>query len=145
MRQARDLSIQRMALQDALLLLQLLRVRVTAGNSLWLREILCAATDGSFQVLHFPGELEFDAEPKRAVESFLHRAGVQLMPEEAAALLREALECALTRTETAARLEYYCELLQRQLETLCQREKRDKKLFLQLGWMGGALLAVILW
>ena len=142
---AKRLSDHRAALQDALLLLQLLQARVENGPALWLQEIVSAAQDAAFQVLRFPEKAEASASLRAAVQSYIADADVQKLLGEEGVLLCHALECAVTRGETAARLRYHIQLLQQRLDAAQRSEERDKKLFMRLGWLGGGLLAVILW
>lgn len=145
LRQAQLLSQRRQALQDALLLLRRVRARLETGTGEWLAVISAAAEEGGFQVLQFPRELQRNAALDESVADFLHDADREGLLGSAKQPLHEALVCSLTRTETLAKMEYYSARLEELLEKVQQREERDKKLYTQLGWMGGVLLAVILW
>lgn len=145
-RQGQHLSGRRMALQDALLLLRLVQVRMENAQGLWLNEIAAVAGDAAFQVLRFPQDIAPRAGLKTTLEAYLQACGAdRLLGQPAAGWLTGALECAVTRQETAARLDYYSQLLREQLVQAQQREEQDKGLWLRLGWMGGILLTVILW
>ena len=145
MQQARRISRQRQALQDALLFLLRIQVRLQTGNGFWAEELTAAAADGGFYVLEFPTALPEELPPGALAEWIACKADPAKLLGDAAQPLCMALQCALTRTETVSRLEYYIRLLQQRLEAAGQREMRDRKLYCQLGWLGGALLAVILW
>lgn len=147
--QAARLCRRRMALQDALLLLRLVGVRMENSRSLWMEELAHVAQEAAFQVLCFPplSPLRSSQQTQAgALDEWLAGAGVPaLLGQPAAGWLQCALEAALTRQETAARLDYYAQLLQQALEAALEKESRDRRLCCQLGWIGGALVALILW
>lgn len=145
LRQAQLLSLRRQALQDALLLVRRVHARLETGTGDWLAAIAAAAEEGGFQVLQFPRELLRNAALDESTADFLRNADREGLLGNARQPLHEALVCALTRTETLSKMEYYSAQLKELLEKVRQREERDKKLYTQLGWMGGVLLAVILW
>lgn len=142
---SRRLEQKRRALQDALFFLRRVQVRVQTGGGFWPEELTAAAADGGFAVMQFPTSLPEDIPPEEMAAWAVRSADTENLLEDAAQILCAALQCALTRTETLSRLEYYIRMLEQQLDLARQREERDKKLYWQLGWLGGALLAVILW
>lgn len=144
-RQAKKLSRKRQALQDAVLLLRRLQIRLKTGGGLWSEEVCTAAGDGGFQVLRFSMEIPDSLLPETFAQWYVRRADTQGLLGDAAQLLQAALICAVTREETISQLDYYSLLLLQRLDACRQQEERDKKLYRQLGWLGGALLAVILW
>ena len=143
--QSRRLCRKRQALQDALLFLRRIQVRLQTGSAFWPEELTAAAEDGGFAVLVFPTAISEKLVPEELAAWMVRSADPDALLADAAQPLCAALQCAITRTETLSRLEYYIQLLLQRLETARQREERDKKLYCQLGWLGGALLAVILW
>ena len=145
MRQSRQLEQKRLALQDALLFLCRIQVRLQTSTGFWPEELTAAAGDGGFAVLNFPSAMPENLSQEEQAAWVVHKADPENLLGDAIQPLCTALQCASTRTETLARLEYYIQLLQQRLENARQREQRDKKLYCQLGWLGGALLAVILW
>ncbi len=146
LRQARYLEQRCCALQDSLLLLRLLRVRTENGHGLWMGELAAVSADGQFSALRFPDSLDQACDLRQALQGYLQASGAaQLLDKAAYGWLLAALECAVTRQETAARLDYYCQLLSQALQTARSRQAQDQKLYLQLGPLAGALLAVILW
>lgn len=142
--QGRRLQAQRMALQDTLLLLRLVQVRMENGHGLWLAELAEVTAAAGFQVLRFPAATPADTDLHQSLENYLAGAKA-LLGAPAADWLQSALECAVTRRETAARLAYYRQLLEDALAQACQKEQQDRRLYGRLGWLGGALIALILW
>lgn len=145
MEYARRIDARCGALQDALLLLQLVRIKTERAHSLWLCEIAAAARDGSFQQLQFPESIREDEDRQAALHRFLCAADEKHLLGAETDLVQNALECAVTRAETAVKLDYYIQLLQQRLEGVHCAAQNNKAFFARLGWMGGALLAVILW
>lgn len=142
---SKRLGEKRRALQDAVLLLRRLQIRLQTGGSLWAEEVCAAAGDGGFQVLRFSPEFPDSFSLETSINQYIREVDPEDLLGEAAPLLQAALSCAVTREETLSRLEYYVQLFLQRLDICRRQEEQDKKLYRQLGWLGGALLAVILW
>ena len=141
------LTGRRQALQDALLLLRLLHTKVQSRGGCWLTELYETVGQAPFQVLQRPERPAISQQgPAAAINRLVAAMDPgRLLSGQASQMLCEALQCALTREETAARLEYFMQLLENELERASAGEQRDKRLYCRLGWIGGALLAVLLW
>lgn len=140
------LAQKRKALQDVLLLLRLVKVRMENGQGLWLNELGRVAADADFQVLEFPLKVPEGISLEKSLQSYLSLADPEkkLTPVQTERVIG-ALKSAVTKEETAARLDYFYHLLEEELVVAAEKEKQDRKLYTRLGWMGGALLAILLW
>ncbi len=146
LRQADRLEHRCLALQDVLLFLQLIQVRMQNSQGLWLVQLAAVAADVPFAVLRPGTDIPTGDDLQSALQLWLRGANApQLLGEKAYNWLVSALVSAATRQETAARLDYYYHLLEQELQTAQKRCVQDRKLYMQMGPLAGALLAVILW
>lgn len=116
------------------------------GHGFWLNELGSTARDASFSVLNFSESLPETEDYPTVLSRFISQAdtGGNLSGQQKKLVLC-ALESAVTREETAAKLEYYRSLLTDELKKASDKEEKDSKLYIRLGIMAGLLTALLLW
>ncbi|GEM_PF-3837469 len=142
---SRYLTLRRQALQELVLLFDLLQVRIENGGGLTEEDILSVCEECRFCVLRTP-ERKTVPRPEAADQADIPEMldGLHVLSEQDKACAAVALQAGFTRQQAAAKLSDCAEQLRKSYEKAAETEKKNRKLYLQMGGLIAVLIIVVL-